>query len=104
MFMGTLQLVSMLNKGWRYISTGLIVYFWGMGVTSLEKNGNRRERLRVVKHDDDADFGGGFLFTRLEEPGKLPAEAECEANGPYFLFGAVAYKAEQVGALRRKSK
>jgi hypothetical protein len=41
-----LQLVSMLTKGWRYISTGLIVY---------------------------------------------------------FFFGAVAYKAEQVGASRRKS-
>lgn len=102
MFMGTLQLVSMLTKGWRYISTGLIVYFLGMGMTRLRKNGNRRERLRVVKHGD-ADFGGGSSFTRLE-PGKLPAEAEREANNPNFLFGAVAYKAEQVGASRRKSK
>jgi hypothetical protein len=73
-----------------------------MGMTRLRKNGNRRERLRVVKHGD-ADFGGGFSFTRLE-PGKLPAEAEREANNPNFLFGAVAYKAEQVGASRRKSK
>ena len=43
-------------------------------------------------------------FSHKAEAWKLPAKVEREANNPNFLFGAVAYEAEQVGAPRRKSK
>jgi hypothetical protein len=79
--MGSLQLVSILTKGWRYISTGLIVYFLGMGTTRLKKNGNLRGRLRVVKHEDDADFGGGFSVTRLK-PGSFPPRQSVRQMTP----------------------
>jgi hypothetical protein len=42
------------------------VYFLGNGNDAVEKEReSKRERLQVLKHDDYADFGGGFSFTRL---------------------------------------
>jgi hypothetical protein len=54
---------------------------FGNGNDTPEEEWESERRLRVVKHEDDADFGGGFSVPRLK-PGSFPPRQSVRQMTP----------------------